>query len=137
MTGHDEIELKEYTVSLPWFGIGRLIPYLKPYVKNIFIMVTFGIIGSGVDILMPLFQRYAINNFIANKTLEGLPWFVALYALVLTSTSFCNDYYYKQIKLCRVFHRTRHASGKALIICRRFRFHTLTAIASVIYMPVS
>ncbi|MFY9381257.1 MAG: ABC transporter ATP-binding protein [Eubacteriales bacterium] len=84
MTGHDEIELKEYTVSLPWFGIGRLIPYLKPYVKNIFIMVTFGIIGSGVDILMPLFQRYAINNFIANKTLEGLPWFVALYALVLT-----------------------------------------------------
>ena len=30
MTGHDELESKEYTVSLPWFGIGRLIPYLKP-----------------------------------------------------------------------------------------------------------
>lgn len=88
MTGHDELESKEYTVSLPWFGIGRLIPYLKPYVKNILIMVTFGIVGSGVDILLPLFQRYAINNFIENETLEGLPWFIILYALVLTAQVF-------------------------------------------------
>ncbi len=88
MTGHDELESKEYTVSLPWFGIGRLIPYLKPYVKNIIIMVTFGIVGSGVDILLPLFQRYAINNFIAHETLEGLPWFIILYALVLTAQVF-------------------------------------------------
>lgn len=88
MTGHDGIESKEYTVSLPWFGIGRLIPFLKPYVKNILIMVTFGIVGSGVDILLPLFQRYAINNFIENETLEGLPWFIILYALVLTAQVF-------------------------------------------------
>lgn len=69
---------------LPWFGIPRLIPYLKPYRRTLFIMVLLGIIGSIVDIVIPLFQRYAINNYIVTNVLDSLPYFIILYILSLT-----------------------------------------------------
>ena len=56
-------EQKEY-VSLPWFGINKLLPYLKPYRRIIFCMIFLGLTGGLVDIVLPLFQRYALNQFI-------------------------------------------------------------------------
>ena len=37
---------KEY-VSLPWFGINKLLPYLKPYRRIIFCMIFLGLTGVG------------------------------------------------------------------------------------------
>lgn len=66
-----------------WFGIPLIMPYIKPY-KNLFIvMVVTGAIGSGMDAIIPLFQQYAINNFIGGNTLSGLWVFIALYVLVM------------------------------------------------------
>ena len=71
------------TVSLPLFGIPRLLPYMKPY-KGLFLaMLLGGIVGSAIDAVFPLFQRYAIDHFIAGSTLEGIGVFVALYLLVI------------------------------------------------------
>ena len=69
---------------LKWFGIPALIPYLKPYLKHIIWMVALGAVGSAVDILIPLFQEYALNEYIAKGEIHGLLWFILAYLLFLT-----------------------------------------------------
>ena len=68
---------------LPFFGIGKLLPFLKQYRLRMFVMISCGLIGTATDISFPLFQRYALNVFIGKGTLDGLWLFVALYAAVI------------------------------------------------------
>lgn len=77
-------------VSLPWFGIPKLMPYLKPYRGLLLSMVIAGFIGSGMDAVIPLFQQYAINNFIAGSTLSGLGVFIVLYVIVMAVQTVSN-----------------------------------------------
>ncbi len=76
-------EAKTDHVRLPYFGLNRLLPFLKPYRKRLIIMFVFGIMGSVVDIILPLFQRHAINNYIVTGILDTLPYFIGLYVLTL------------------------------------------------------
>ena len=75
----------EQYVKLKFFGIPKLIPFLKPYKKRLIVMVLLGILSSGIDILVPLFQQYAINNYVVTGILDTLPIFIGLYVLVLGS----------------------------------------------------
>ena len=61
---------------LPWFGIPALIPFLKPFRRPMTLMVTLCLAGGCLDICLPLFQRYAIDHFIAGETLDTLPAFI-------------------------------------------------------------
>ena len=79
---HKNDEQKEY-VSLPYFGINKLLPYLKPYRGIIVSMVLLGLAGGTVDIILPLFQRYALDHFIAGNTLDTLGGFIAIYITIL------------------------------------------------------
>ncbi len=75
---------KNQTITtLPWMGIPRLMPYLKPYIPRMLLMIFLGTMVSMVDSTIPLFNRYAINNFIAKGTIKGIQYFALLYALVL------------------------------------------------------
>ena len=76
--------------SLPFFGIPRLFPYLKKYRKTLTWMVVCGLLGTGVDILMPLLQRYALNHFIAGNTLDTLPWYIIIYVAAIVFASWMN-----------------------------------------------
>nr|MCR4778523.1 ABC transporter ATP-binding protein [Lachnospiraceae bacterium] len=76
-------EKKDETVKLPYFGLNRLLPYLKPHRKMIFSMIALIIVGGAVDIVLPLFQQYAINHFITGKTLDTLTFFILIYVGVL------------------------------------------------------
>jgi len=76
-------ENKTDHIRLPYFGLNRLLPFLKPYRKRLIIMFVFGIIGSVVDIVLPLFQRHAIDNYIVTGILDTLPYFIGLYILTL------------------------------------------------------
>ncbi len=76
--------------SLPFFGIPRLFPYLKKYRKTLTLMVACGLLGTGVDILMPVLQRYALNHFIAEKTLDTLPWYILIYVALVVFASCVN-----------------------------------------------
>ena len=76
-------EQQEY-VSLPYFGINKLVPYLKPYKWILFSMVMLGLMGGVVDIILPLFQRYALDNFIGRGVLDSLVGFIIAYTLVLS-----------------------------------------------------
>ncbi|MBP5153598.1 MAG: ABC transporter ATP-binding protein [Lachnospiraceae bacterium] len=73
--------------SLPFFGIPKIAPYLRGYGPQILQMIVFCLLGSAMDILSPLFQRYALNHFVGGGTLDTLPWFILIYvaAIVLTA----------------------------------------------------
>ena len=72
----------DYNVSLPFFGIPRVVPYMKRFRKTIILMVICGLAGTCVDILMPLMQRYALDHFIANRTLDTIVWYILLYVFL-------------------------------------------------------
>ena len=81
--------------GLPWFGIPKLIPYLRGYGRLFLSMVLFGLLASGMDVVIPLFQQYAINHFIADSTMQGIWPFVALYLLVMavqTASNYISAY---------------------------------------------
>ena len=75
---------------LPFFGIGKVLPYLKNYKKPLTVMVLGSLIGSAVDIGVPLFQRYALDHFVGGGTLDTLPVFIALYFFVIASSAYLN-----------------------------------------------
>ena len=79
------------SVSLPLFGIPRLIPYLRPYRKRMTRMIFLALVCSVVDVSYPLFGRYVLDHYIAEGTLQGLPGFIALYLAVLAFQSVIND----------------------------------------------
>ena len=65
--------------GLPFFGVGKITPYLARYKKQVYAMLVCGLLGSVVDIAQPILQRYSINHFIGGGTLDTLPWFIAIY----------------------------------------------------------
>ena len=82
---------EQKNVSLPIFGIPKLLPYLRPYRKTVIRMVLLALVCSVIDVCYPLFNRYALDHFVAGNTLEGLPAFIVIYILVLAFQSVIND----------------------------------------------
>lgn len=76
--------------SLPFFGIGRLLPFMKKYRMRFVGMIVFGLCGSAVDILIPLLQRYALDHFVAQNTLDTLVWFILLYIAAVVFAGLVN-----------------------------------------------
>ncbi|MBQ6363357.1 MAG: ABC transporter ATP-binding protein [Lachnospiraceae bacterium] len=81
---------QEQIKTLPWFGIPKLIPYVKPYRRKIILMVSLGILSSVADAVFPLFNRYALDHFVAEKTLQGLGFFCVLFVVLLVLQSIDN-----------------------------------------------
>ena len=77
------MEEKEQKASLPFFGIPRLIPYIRKYRKTLLIMIICGLGGTGVDLVLPLLQRYALNHYVAFRTLDTLPFYIVLYVAII------------------------------------------------------
>ncbi len=83
--------MKETTHShLPYFGIGRILPYLGPVRTKILIMVSLGLVGSMTDIVLPLFQRYALDHFIGLGIFDTLLPFVLLYLFTIFTAAGSN-----------------------------------------------
>ena len=78
-------------VSLPLFGLPRLLPLLKPYRNRMIRMITLGLACSVIDVCYPLFNRYALDHFVAEGSMEGLPAFILLYLAVLVLQSLINN----------------------------------------------
>ena len=82
--------VKKDAASLPFFGIPRILPYVKKYKKTLMAMILCGLAGTAMDIALPLFQRYALNHFIMLGTLDTLPLFIAVYAAAIVLASCAN-----------------------------------------------
>ena len=61
----------------------RLFPFLKPYRWLMLLLILTNIIISVVDVLLPLFQRYAVDHFIEQRSLAGFQTFIAGYVVVI------------------------------------------------------
>ncbi|MBQ5954033.1 MAG: ABC transporter ATP-binding protein [Lachnospiraceae bacterium] len=81
---------KKEKTSLPFFGIPKILPYIRGYRKEILIMIGTGFLGSVIDVIIPLYQRYALNHFVAGRTLDTLPWFILIYVLSILVTAVGN-----------------------------------------------
>ena len=82
--------MKEKQKHLPFFGIGKIIPYLNPVKKMMLIMVLFGLLGSLTDIILPLFQRYALDHFIGLGIFDTIVPFIFLYVLTILTAAGSN-----------------------------------------------
>ena len=69
--------------KLKFFGIGRIVPYLAKLKKLIVFMVFFGLMGSLTDIILPLFQRYALDHYVGLGTFDTIGIFLVLYVLTI------------------------------------------------------
>lgn len=71
------------TKHLKFFGIGRIVPYLSKVKKMLLVMVIFGLVGSLTDIILPLFQRYALDHFVGHGVFDTVAVFTLLYILTI------------------------------------------------------
>ena len=76
--------------SSRFFGLGKMIPFIRPYIVGMLVMILLGTLSSVADSIYPLFNRYAINHYIALGTLDTLTTFILLYLLVLFLQVICN-----------------------------------------------
>ena len=81
---------------LSFFGIGKILPYVRPYRRTLLLMTLCGLAGSAVDIAMPLFQRHALNRYVSLQTLDTLPYFIVLYLVCIVFAGIVN-----YISICR------------------------------------
>lgn len=70
-------------VKLKYFGIPKLLPFVKPYKKIMISMIIMGALSSLIDSIYPLFNQYALNHFIALKTTDTIVPFIIVYIVIL------------------------------------------------------
>ncbi len=61
----------------------KLVPFFAPYKRFFITTFLLNIFLAAVDMVIPLFQSYAINHFIIPETLQGVGIFAVLYAAVI------------------------------------------------------
>ena len=81
---------QEHKKGLPFFGIGKILPFLKKFRRNLILMVTCGLMGSLVDIVLPLFRRYALDHYVGNQTMDTIFLFVILYVVTVVFAGIAN-----------------------------------------------
>ncbi len=81
---------KKQTKGLPFFGIGKIMPYARKYRPLLVIMVGCGLLSSAVDTVLPLYQRYALNHFVGGGVLDTLPIYIAIYFLTIVAAGGVN-----------------------------------------------
>ena len=80
-------EEQDYNKPFSFKTWAKMLPFFKPYTKFFAVTIGLNLILAGIDVLVPLFQSYAIDNFIALNTLKGLNIFALVYvAMIVTQT---------------------------------------------------
>lgn len=81
---------EQKTKHLKFFGIGRILPYLPKMHKLLAAMIFFGLTGSLTDIILPLFQRYALDHYVGLGVFDTIGIFIALYLLTILAQAVSN-----------------------------------------------
>lgn len=82
-------EEQEYNKPFSFQIWAKMLPFFKPYKKYFAITIGLNLFLAGIDVLVPLFQSYAIDHFIAPDTLDGIGSFAGTYvAMILLQTIF-------------------------------------------------
>ena len=59
----------------------KLMPFIRPYKKDLLLIGLFMLLGAGVDIVTPLMSGYAVSLFIEPNSTDGIGWFAAVCSL--------------------------------------------------------
>ena len=78
-------EEQEYHKPFSFQIWAKMVPFFKPYKKYFLITMGLNIFLAAVDILVPLFQSYAIDRFITQHTLDGIRPFTVVYVLMIVT----------------------------------------------------
>ncbi|MBQ3503200.1 MAG: ABC transporter ATP-binding protein [Oscillospiraceae bacterium] len=82
--------MEEKTKHLKFFGIGKILPFLKSVRWQILMMVILAFISSLVDVTIPQFQRYALDTFVGKGTMATIIPFIITYVAVLLFAAVIN-----------------------------------------------
>lgn len=78
-----KFEEKEYSSAFDLKVWKRLLPFFKPFYGTFGVVLFFNLICALIDIALPLFQRYAVDEFIEMGTADGIWKFAAVYGVVI------------------------------------------------------
>ena len=74
-------EKKNASISLvPW---KRLLPIILKYKVQLIVIIASNMLLAGIDILFPLLQSRAVDDFILSGTLSGFGGFLGQYGVLL------------------------------------------------------
>lgn len=82
MAAYEEQEYNKPFQIKVW---AKMFPFFKPYKKYFAITMGLNILLAGVDVLVPLFQSYAIDHFIVPDSIDGIWTFALAYVGVIVA----------------------------------------------------
>lgn len=83
MSAINDYNTEENKTTPPFFGLPKIYPYIKQYGKRTIILILFLLVTCVIDLIMPLFTKYAIDTYFKGGNITG----VGLYALLYTAAS--------------------------------------------------
>ncbi|MCF0150998.1 MAG: ABC transporter ATP-binding protein [Firmicutes bacterium] len=116
---NDTKEMKEK--ALPWFGIPKMMPLLKKYRGVLFQIVFIQLAASMIDVLQPVFQRYALNHFVNGGTLDTVVPYTLLY-LALVAAYCLMNYYLVRITIAQELRFDRDMRNRAFAHLQKLSF---------------
>ena len=88
----ESIKTNDSKKHTPFFGIPLIMPYVRQYVPTVVLMIFLGALSSLADTVFPLFNSWALDHFVADRNLHGLPVFLGLYLLLMVLQELDNYY---------------------------------------------
>ena len=86
MAAYEEQEYdKPFSIKV-W---GKMLPFFRPYKTYFAVTLGLNIFLAGIDVVVPLFQSYAIDHFITADRLTGLAGFALAYVAVIVIQTMC------------------------------------------------
>ena len=82
--------MENKTNRVKFFGIGKILPFLKHVRWLILSMVVLGLISSVIDVTIPQFQKYALDTFVGTGSMKTLLPFILAYLGVILLAFFVN-----------------------------------------------
>ena len=61
----------------------KLLPFLKPYSRNMAVILSLMLVSAGCDLAYPLLSGYAVDAFVTPHTSRGVTGFAVVYLLVV------------------------------------------------------
>ena len=93
---------KEKDSGLSFFGIPKVLPFLAKYKKELILNALCVLFMTGMDVLRPMLQRYAIDHFVGENTLDTMGVFVVFYLVVVIITALVNYVSVKILMKCEL-----------------------------------
>ena len=76
--------------KLRLFGIPAILPFVKELRGKLALMAVCSLLGTALDVLTPVYQRYALDEMVGRSDLSRLPWFIAVYVISILACSVMN-----------------------------------------------